>query len=456
MTALAVGSTWPGKALELATLVSSYCGGGPENAVEAAVIQSDGTIVLGVNVSKGSKFLKADGRAPRSGDPVGALVFLAKDGAELRRVYVLGERINALAVDGKDHLYVAVSKRGVLKLDPQGQREAVRLSGEDNVKRLDVAPNGTAVFLALSGRGAHIILLSPEGQKIGDFPGYAYTEDVGLDEARKRVFYTGFRQATAPDTKDPNRRFPVQICYLRSVDFNGRMVWQAYNYPTDPKDPQYLNRPENNMADTRGYRCRMGADGRLYAAFEAAGGNHVFRYHPRDVTQPVHNRFAGGDAYHQFHNTRSEHKLVVGRFDPATGDIERYQQLTGRLSNGRGNAVRVKDGAVAADEQGQLFVGGTAASGLPLDFLPEGTGDYTGGAYIMALSPDMKKRYVTRLVANGSTRAVAVRRIGSRELLVIGGDTGKGDAPLFIKNAVQDTPEAPGEQAGFFAVFEVR
>ncbi len=210
------------------------------------------------------------------------------------------------------------------------------------------------------------------------------------------------------------------------------------------------------MADTRGYRCRIGADGHLYAAFEVAGGNHVFRYHPRDVTQSVRNCFAGGDAYHQFHNTRSEHKLVVGRFDPATGDIEVYQQLTGRLSNGRGNTVRVKDGAIAVDDRGQLFVGGTAASGLPLDFQPEGTGEHTGGAYILALSPDMKKRYVTRLVANGSTRTVAVRRIGSRELLVIGGDTGKGDAPLYIKNAVQDTPESLRERAGFFAVFEVR
>jgi len=48
----------------------------------------------------------------------------------------------------------------------------------------------------------------------------------------------------------------------------------------------------SRRVDTRGYRCAIGRDGRLYIAFEAAGGNHLFRYSPTDINEPF--KLVGG------------------------------------------------------------------------------------------------------------------------------------------------------------------
>ena len=94
----------------------------------------------------------------------------------------------------------------------------------------------------------------------------------------------------------------------------GEAKWTDYDWSTDPASDRFLNKPENNMADMRAYRCARGEDGKLYVAFEAAGGNHAARYHPRDIMRKT--AMAGGDKYHQFFNSGAEHKTLFGRYDP--------------------------------------------------------------------------------------------------------------------------------------------
>ncbi|MBN2508167.1 MAG: hypothetical protein JXQ71_15895 [Verrucomicrobia bacterium] len=129
----------------------------------------------------------------------------------------------------------------------------------------------------------------------------------------------------------------------------------------------------------------------------------------------------------------------------------RGQEFTGRLSSGRANAVRVKNGTIAAGADGSLFVGGTAASGLPVSFTPPGTGDYAGGGFLLGLNPALDTRlFCARLQPGAVTHAVDVRLVNGKTVVICGGSTSTKPEPFWTQNAIQS--EAP-PNSGFFAVF---
>ena len=248
----------------------------------------------------------------------------------------------------------------------------------------------------------------------------------------------------------------MQICYVHGLDYTGKRKWTNYNWSTDRTSDRFLNKPTNNMADSRGDRCAIGRDGKLYVTFQVAGGNHLFRYSPRDITRK--SPIVGGDNYHKFHNSRAEHKCFFARFDAGTGDYLAGQQFCGRLSSGRANAAVTKEGEITADEAGRVYVVGKAASGLPLTMNPEGK-DYTGGGFILVMSPDLKTRLlVTRTAAGkGSPHALDVRTVKGKTRAVWGG-SGMVDG-MFVKNALQGKGVDAGTgkkdpKDAFFAVIE--
>ena len=435
-------------------LTSSYLGGeGDGDEVVAAAIQSDGSIVLAANLERSTPLgdVMVGGNVG-AGDPVGVVLRISGDGRRLLGMQHVsqegGASVHDLALDGEDNIYVATGGAGLRKLDPTAQRVLwdKPLDGQD--VRIDAAPDGTSAVL-LGGKANRIVILSPDGEVLGETRGSALTQDVCIHGDTKTVIFTGFRNDHAFDGK---RRYPVQIAYLKGVGYNGKEKWWDYGWSTDRDAPDFLNKPTNNMADTRGYRVAIGENGKLYAAFEAAGGNHILRYSPKNVNTKS-DALVGGDQYHQFHNSKAEHKTIFGRFDPATGEAEKLIQLTGRLGDGRANAARVKDGALAADADGRVYLGGAAAYGLPMSWMPEGTGDYTGGSFLLMMSPDFQEReLMTRLVTSGSTRAVAVRTVDGKRRLVIAGGPASAEKPLHTANALQ--PEPRGED-GYFAVLEI-
>jgi len=210
------------------------------------------------------------------------------------------------------------------------------------------------------------------------------------------------------------------------------------------------------MADSRGDRCTIGKDGKLYVTFQVAGGNHVFRYSPTNITEKV--KLAGGDKYHQFHNSRAEHKCFFARYDPGTGKFLAGQQFCGRLSSGRANAAVTKTGEITADEAGRVYVVGRAASGLPLTMNPDGD-DYTGGGFILVMSPDLKTRLLVTRTAGGkgAPHTVDARTVNGKTRAIFGG-SGMVDG-MFTKNAPQPKPCDAGSgkkdpKDGFFAVIE--
>jgi len=417
---------------------ASYLGGpGDDDAVVGAAVDPDGRVVLAANVGEGNA----------------VVLLLDSDGRTVLQQRELTAQVHDLAIDGQGNVFLAAGGAGLYRLDAElGRSRQLRRGHATRVDAGDAGDAGDdgSAAAIVGGKSAKIVILGPDGKVRATLNGSHYTEDVCIDTRSKTVVYTGFRNAKA---FDGNKTFPVQIAYLRGVGYDGKAKWSNYGWSTDRESDDFLNKPENNMADTRGYRCSIGADGKLYAAFEAAGGNHMFRYSPTDITTKS-KAMVRGDKYHQFYNSGAEHKAVIGRYDPADGSVERMIGLCGRLSNGKANAVRVKDGQITADAAGRVYLSGGAASGLPLTWMPPGTGDYTGGAFLAVLSPGFGERLlVTRLTSGGSAPALAVgRHDGAMRIVLGGGPIDAADNPLFTHAALKDEPDG---RDGHFAVFDV-
>ena len=415
-------------------VTSSYLGSsGFDDAVVGARIQSDGTLVLAANLgADAARRLKvrSTGDAAKSG----CVLRLKSDGTKVLSMARVAAAVSDLALDDKDRIYLAAGDDGLLTMTPQADRVVGRKSLK-TCTRVDAGRDGH--FAALAEGRIHVF--SPNGAALGSAKGKAYTCDVCIDSASKTVVFCGFRNARAHDGR---RTYPVQICYIHGLSYQGERKWANYDWSTDRGSDRFLNKPTNNMADTRADRCTIGRDGKLYATFQVAGGNHIFRYSPTDITRKA--PIAGGDKHHQFHNSRAEHKCFFARYEPATGKYLAGQQFCGRLSSGRANAVVTKNGEIHADETGRVYLVGAAAYGLPLTLNPDG-GDYTGGGFILVMSPDLRTRLLcTRPCAGkGAPHAVDARTVRGRLRAVFGG----GGMPkgMFVRNAVQERAADPGD-----------
>ncbi|NOK62679.1 MAG: hypothetical protein GFH27_549293n75 [Chloroflexi bacterium AL-W] len=442
---------------------------GDADRIRGARIQSDGTVVLAANIGNSvpgdAEPILLNGASATSG---GAIIRLSADGRSVLSVTRIAAQVEDLALDATDTMYVAAWEDGLIKLDSTA---STLLFADPTNKVLRVDAGGEGFVAALQtdtsdpdssspGKG-RVVVYDTDHQELGNFAGKHNTLDVCLDTASQTVSFLGWRQASA---FDGNKSQPVQIAYLRGYAYDGAEKYTAYDWSSDTSSDRFINKPENNMADTRGYRCTIGGDGKLYAAFEVAGGNHIFRYSPFDIMTKI--GIVGGDQWHEFYNTASEHKTFFARYEPGTGEYLSGQQLTGRLGPDKGNkanTIRVNGGSIAVDDEGRVYIGGSSASGLPMPphekyeakdgettFNPFPDG-YLGGAWFMVMSADFKTRlYTTRLATGGTTHAIDVRTLeGGTTNIVFGGQTRSLDE-TYTKEAVQENGK--GEREGWFAV----
>jgi PKD repeat protein len=482
---------------------SSLGGSGNDDSVRGVKILADGVVVLAANIGNatpGGTLTLLNGATAASS---GALLRLSADGKTVLSVTRVAAEVRDLALDADDNLYVAAGAAGVLKLDSAATAVLWQAGAGSYMHRVDVGPSGRCVALSTTtpsnadeaaGPGT-VWHFDPTGALAGSWPGKSNSMDVCLDEASQTIVTTGFRQANSYGPPgDSNGLLPVQISYLRGVDYSGTGKWLDYDWSaltgydaaTDSyvpgannippaglaqtkMDPRYINRIKNNMADTRGLRCAIGADGKLYAAYECAGGNHIFR---DDVTDLAANgSIVGGDFFHQFINTGASHKTYIARYLPATGALLLGQQYAVIVSGSSGvpsaNTMRMKAGDITADTSGRLMFGGVSAYGLPMlpnkyytptpgqqTFNPFNPQDYLGGAFMYVMSADFAQRlFVTRLSTNGTTHSVAARILPGETTarIAFGGSSALGAGPVYTEAAVQPTP-GYGTQDGFVAV----
>ncbi len=442
---------------------ASFLGGSnTADAVRGAVIQSDGTVVLAANISDASP----GGVTPvlldsATASTSGAIVRLSSDGQTVLSVSRLADKVLDLSNDASGNLYVASYTDGFYKLNADASAVLWNKTAADlgfaNVQRIDAGPTGYVAALgggsldSGTNLGGNVSIFDAAGTQLGAVSGGKWKNDVAIDEASQTVVFLGYRNAT-----DGASGLPVQISYYRGVDYTGAVKYTGYDWSGDPSSPDYLNAPENNMADTRGYRAEIGDDGYLYLAFESAGGNNLFNQDPFDVMTNV--ALAGGDSFHVPYNTGANHITYFGRYDAGTGDYVVGNHILTRLGDGEGNTIRVQEGNIHADADGRVYVTGSSAWGLPLEthpanpggtsFNPGVNGNYLGGAYLLVMDSTLGSReFTTRLVGDWG-RAIDTRSIGGGSYqMVFGGDT---DEELYILNAEQ--PTSGGGKDGWYGV----
>ena len=501
---------------------SSYLGdGGDVDEVMGVRILSDGTLVVAAIIGEAQPRSRSTGQpvppillnGAHSGTP-GAIVRLTADGREVLSVTRFTDDIRDLEIDAGDNLYIAAGFGGLIQLNGTADTLLnVRQQGA-YVKRVTTSAQHVATLVPDSIQGASITpgpgditFYARSGLiKLWEGRGWRHTLDLAIDEASQTVAHIGWRQANVWQ-ENSQGVLPVQISYLRGLDFEGNERWLSYDWDTNPDidghplqldpatgivqitNPRFLNstgqptgnvdalgRPLygylNNMADTRGYRLTLGEDGYLYGGFEAAGGNHIFRAQgERDTALGdfrVSVSLAGGDFFNSFINTGASHKTYIARFDPATGKNllgNQFNTLIDSNSGQSANTLRIRLGGLFVDADGRLYFGGAAASGLPLpgnlvglpmegqiSLEPFGLGSNEGGAYLWVVDSDLATRLFVGRTANGSTRSVHARvPQGASQPVTVWGGRAALTRPMYVYEAFQPQP-GYGANDGFVVV----
>ncbi len=412
---------------------SSYIGSLKNDDIRAGIIQKDGTIVLAANI--GSLTSISSLKLNNAEDSTqGCLIRLSSDGKSILSLTRFTGLVLDMAKDSSDNLYVAAGPNGYFKLNATCNQIIWQKTLSKAVHRVDVGTFGNNIILTSNSTNYEVNTLTEvscfiydkNGTELSAFGGASqYTSDVAIDDASQTAIIVGFKNFyTNGPTEQP---LPVYVPVVRGKNYNGTNKYVGYDWGSDYTQANWLNAATNNMADVRTSRAAVGQDGKLYITFEVYGGNHILRYSPFDnlATVPI----VGGDNYFNFSNTGTETKTFVGRYEPNTGAYILGQQFTARLNTAPyiGNSIFARNGNVAADQNGRVYLTGSSASGLPQtsDYLP---GEYTGGAYALVLSPDMATRETCIRLTTGEGRFIAV---SDQNRWIYGGQT---NATLYTSN----------------------
>jgi hypothetical protein len=391
-----------------------YLGGVGNNEARATAFAKNGDIFVGGNfanlqMASGNSrvFNGAKSNAP------GKLLRLSPDGNQLRNQIDLGQRIDAIQVV-RDRIVVS-GDFGVAVLD-----DNFSTIWQDGLAGL--APgNGTSdggqtrVAMDSSGRVAvlrdkTVTLFAADGKKIAATKiDRTYVNDIAIDPAGRRIYVVGF--------SNRNSIKPVQVSFLHALDTKNDLkeLWRTWDFEakllSDPKN--------NNMADSRLYRVVAPNDDQVVVLGESAGGNSIYRWNGKDLTSPT---LVTTDMYNTAYNTSSNHILYYGKVNTNNGNVAAGQLTLTRLTPAKGlkgNTIRAKDGALAVDAKGQIYIGGIAAYAIAERDSNKINGQqispYTGSdMFFLMVSADLKKRLRwTAFSANpkggGTLNAVAVQ-----------------------------------------------
>ncbi|WP_433304805.1 hypothetical protein ACQP2F_16315 [Actinoplanes sp. CA-030573] len=391
MTRAAGGCSGAAVAAAPATAAPSaagYLGTGSADTAAGVDIGPGCTVVVGGHFT-GAILAKA---RRLTGGAAGAVVRLDRTGRTVLSATRVAGTVTDLQVRRGTGDIAVATDAGVRVLDPAAA--AVRWKAPGAIGRVAIGASGT---VAASG-GTTVRIYNSAGRVTGTVALRGRTvNDIAVDDRTGLVFVTGFTQSGGPCHQ-------VQIPFVRAYTRAGVLRWKRYDFAADELG--------GLCADARGDRLAMGRDGRLYLAGETAGGNTSFSTDGRSVRSKAPN--VGYDKFTEAFNTGSAHLTYVARLDPATGAVKAGQMLLTRLDSGKGNTIVPR--ALAADAQGRVYVGGSAAAQLAdrknLRMNGKRLKDYAGGdAWLLVTSPDLRKRLLWTSWTDGGTgqvQAVAV------------------------------------------------
>ena len=231
--------------------------------------------------------------------------------------------------------------------------------------------------------------------------------DIALDGQSKAVVVTGYKQ------DDGDKCSQYKSTFLRSYGLDGALRWTNYDWTKADVGAS------GDCADSTGLALAVGRDGKLYYAGKSDGGNTVHQKDPRDLAKkgPV----VSFDQFNTPYGFKGANSLgFYARFSLADGLIEQGQFMVARKGDGgpQAEANAATPSAIAADEDGNVLVSGTAAAriqGLPEKSVGgQKIGPYASyEGFLLVVSPDFQKRLSwTSFTATGPADGRAVAASG--------------------------------------------
>ncbi len=371
----------------------------------------------------------------------GRILRMNADGSAVKAVFETTGRVNDLATN-RDTVVVA-AESGWLAFS-HALKPVRSVQTDAPVERIAVAQDGRIATLSRKTVAVYDEVDRPVAKVTLK---RSYVTDVEISAETGRVYVTGF------DNK--RNKNPVQVAFLEFRAIHD-LAWQKQLWGFRAQSVG------NDMADTRLYRVTMGGDGFLYVSGESAGGNTIFRWNGEDLKTGT---LVKSDLYNDPWALASAHILYYAQIDPRSAKLIRGQFAIPRLvsKKNRGNTFRAKDGGLAVDERGFVYLAGSSACCIPngrlLTVAGQRTGEvYAGGAALLVVSPGFKERVLWTTFGGGALHAVAARADGNGARFVVAG-TPNEDAekrkhhPLAVtKNAAVTEPD--GKPGAYFAVGE--
>ena len=173
---------------------------------------------------------------------------------------------------------------------------------------------------------------------------------VAVDAANQAIVVTGYKQ------EDGDKCQQYKSPFVRSYDVAGNARWKSYDWSKADVGAS------GDCADSTGLGLAVGRDGKLYYLGKSDGGNTVHAKDPRDLSKSA--PLVVIDQFTQASNFKGANSIgFYARLSLGDGAIEKAQLIVARKGDGgpgaEGNAATPS--AIAADEQGNVFVAGTAA-----------------------------------------------------------------------------------------------
>ncbi len=411
---------------------ATYLGGLGNDTASAIELSPQRELVVAGNFSAAPNTVSQRFLLGAATESAGQIVRMSLSGQEILSITHLGNEINDMDVNRENGTIAAGGDFGITLLNAAADQVlwSQKLDGE--VRRVAIANDGKVVTL----HDKTVTVWSATGTQLAQTTlSRSFVEDIAIHPTTGAIYAVGFDNKY--NSLDQN---PVQVAYMTAFDSQLNVNWQTWGYDADT-----LTHGQNDMADTRGYRVTIGRDGELYFLGEVAGGNSVFRWNGKDRST---NTLVKYDAYNDPYNSASPHQTYYARIDPATGEVVQGQLAIARLANGAANAVRVIDGSIAADEQGNVYIGGRSFAGIDDRNLQQvggqTVGDYAkGDPFALVISSDFRtRRSWTPFTENGGQGTISGFAVGEGRAAVLGTvDQGS----LITKAALNDRPFNPDD-----------
>ncbi len=423
-------------ATKLDSQTATYLGTGTTDTVTAVEIAADCSVLVAGRLGALNGVTAPQPLVQGVTSSTGVLAELIYDGRAVRRQRSFGTIINDLSTNANDDLLIG-GDAGLVRLSANLHSVLWTKTTLGAASRVALGNDGTAAALF----GKTLRIFDAQGNELANRVfGDSEVNDVAIDASG--VYVTGFAQ------RDGGPCSQLQVAWVRGYTRTGVERWNAWDWTHAEAAAT-----SSSCADSRGLRIAIGRDGGLYFAGESAGGNTIYRYQSKALTEAAPN--VKTDAYNDAYNTASNHITYIAKLDPVDGRVQKGQLLLARLPDTKGNTIRPR--AITADEQGRVYVAGISAcctqnrSALTLN--GAAVAAYAGGdPFVLVLSADLRTRHLWFSAANGGN-GEALGVAASRGIVALGSRANA--VPMAIDRAVQTTRPATATTGGHIITWSV-